>query len=239
MTSFPFEQLHIKCGIIQPLTEKDHDSDTLFRVQWKDGLMLELSYRWDYYWISVEKDDSTFQSIRLNKEAYVMEKLQKTIVSIERNNFARRKSTAELVAEIIQKRQLTGCMNNTKWDVFRSAMTSEMPFPPPYEIKTLFDEDDSFITRFIRSDATYCGFYDEEEFVNFNYKVIEYLVLKTRYCDVSGGRLVTHKTWHDATSEFIELMQKYHIPYTPCENADDTFIIYGYRNYTLNKRGNN
>lgn len=231
MTSLPFEQLHIEHGVVQELTEKDLASDLLFCVRWKGGLTLKLSYKWNSYWILVEKDDSIFQSIRIVKEKYVMEKLQKTITSIERGNFAKQKSTAELVAQIVQKRQLTSCMNNTRWDKFRSAMITEMPFRPPYEIKTLLDEDDSFIQKFVMHDAAYCGFYDEEEFVYFNYKVIEYLVVKTKYCDVTGGRLIEHKTWHDATEEFIGLMKKYHIPYVPYENVDNTFIIYGYRSY--------
>ena len=216
-------------GIIQELTEQDRDNNLLFRVRWKDGLTLNLSYNWDYYWIFVKKDDSIFKSIRLDKEKYVMEKLQNTITSIERGNFARLKSITELVAKIVQERQLTSCMNNTKWDKFRHAMLEEMPFRPPYEIKTLFDEDDTFIQDFVQEDTRYCGAYDEEEFVGFHYKVIEYLIVKTRYCDVAGGRLVAYKTWHDATKEFVGLMEKYHIPYVPYEKTDDTFIIYGYR----------
>lgn len=229
MNRLPYEQLRIEQGVIQELTEQDRDNNLLFRVRWKSGLTLNLSHNWDYYWIFVEKYDSIFKSIRLDKEKYVMEKLQNTITSIERGNFARQKSITELVAKIVQERQLTSCMNNTKWDKFRHAMLEEMPFRPPYEIKTLFDEDDTFIQNFIKWDANYCGAYDEEEFAGFHYKVIEYLVVKTRYCDVTGGRVAAYKTWHDAAKEFVELMEKYHIPYVPYEKTDDTFIIYGYR----------
>ena len=150
MNRLPYEQLHMEQGIIQELTEQDRDNNLLYRVRWKDGLTLNLSYNWNCYWIFVEKDDSIFKSIRLDKEKYVMEKLQNTITSIERGNFARQKSTTELVAKIVQERQLTSCMNNTKWDKFRHAMLEEMPFRPPYEIKTLFDEDDTFIQDFVQ-----------------------------------------------------------------------------------------
>lgn len=233
MEQLPFEQLHMEHGVIQTLTEKDKASNILLRVRWRGGLMLKLSHNWDFYWISVEKDDTVFECIRLDqgkdKDKYVMEKLQKVICSVERGQFARKKSTAELVAETVQKRQLTGCMNNTRWDTFRNAMLEEMPFRPPYEIKSLFDEEDAFITEFITSDAWYQGCYDAEDFASLNYKVIEYLVVKTRYYDETGGRLMQNKVWHDATDVFIELMEKYHIPYTPYEKSEDTYIIYGYR----------
>jgi len=226
MESLSFEHLQIERGVIQELTEKDHKNGVMFRVHWKGRLFLILSFQWEYYWISVEKDDSTFRTIRLSKEKRILETLQKVIQSIEQGEFARRKSTAELVTEMIQKQQLVSCMNDTKWDIFRNAMLHDMPFPPPYEIKTLF-EDDSYIADFITEDANYDGWYDAENFVNLNYKVIEYLAVKTRYYDTIGGRLVHNKVWHDATEVFLELMTKYHIPYEKLE--EDTFIIYGYR----------
>jgi len=63
--------------------------------------------------------------------------------------------------------------------------------------------------------------------VNLNYKVIEYLAVKTRYYNTIGGRIVCNKVWHDATEIFIDLMKKYHIPYERLDG--DTFIIYGYQ----------
>lgn len=228
MNLFPYHQLHIERGTIQALSDEEHNNHTLFCVRWKGGLTLRLFFRWSSYWILIEKEDTIFQSIRLDKKQYVMETLQKKIRDIERGQFSRKKSTAELVAQIVQQKQLTSCMNNTKWDLFRSTMLEEMPFPPPYEIKTLFDEDDIFIKNFITNDASCQGCYIDEDFVNLNYKTIEYLVIKTRYYHTSGGRLVSHKIWNDATSQFLELMKKYHIPYVLCETFNDTFFIYGY-----------
>lgn len=226
MEPLSLEQLHIASGTIQELTEKDYSDNSMLCIRWKGGLMLKLSYKWNYYWIVVKKDDSTFKVIRLDKEKYIMENLQEVISLIEQGEFAKRKSTAELVAEIIQEKQLTSCMNNTKWHMFRNAMVNEMPFRPPYEIKTLFDNDDAFIADFIVGDVYYQGDYDEEDFVDLNYKVIEYLVVKTKYCDITGGSLVQNKVWHDATEAFVKLMKKYHIPY---EKLEDAFIVYGYR----------
>lgn len=228
MNLFPFEQLEIKRGVVLNDLDKDPKDGILFCMRWKGGLTLRLSYHWSCYWITVEKEDTIFQNIRLDKAQYVMASLQKMIRNIERGQFARRKTTAELVAKIVQQRQLTSCMNNTKWNRFRTAMLEEMPFPPPYEIKTLFDEDVAFIKNFATQDAGYQGCYIEEDFVDLNYKVIEYLIIKTRYYDTAGGRLAPQKIWHDTTAQFLALMEKYHIPYIPYEKPDDTFAIYGY-----------
>ncbi len=41
--------------------------------------------------------------------------------------------------EYIEKEQLVSFMNNTKWDEFRKAMFEEMPFQPPYIMKTIYE----------------------------------------------------------------------------------------------------
>ena len=45
------------------------------------------------------------------------------------------------VYRIIEKSNLCSYMNNTKWDELITAVRNEMPFPPPFEIKYLTQED--------------------------------------------------------------------------------------------------
>ncbi len=225
IAQLPLSKLTIKSGIIQNLTKSDLADNVLLCVRWKGGLTLTLSYQWQYYWILVEKDDSIFQSVRIGKEKHLISKLQQVLCDIEYGRFARSKSMAERVAEIVQKRQLTSCMNNTKWNRFREAMIYEMPFCPPYEIKTLFDEETAFIANFIASDIWYQGDYDEEDFVDCNYKIIEYLAVKPKYYERTGGLLVETKILHSAEETFVQLIKNYHIPY---QKSGDAYIIYGY-----------
>lgn len=77
MNLFPYHQLHIERGTIQALSDEEHNNHTLFCVRWKGGLTLRLFFRWSSYWILIEKEDTIFQSIRLDKKQYVMETLQK------------------------------------------------------------------------------------------------------------------------------------------------------------------
>ncbi len=222
---FPVNRLSVRDGVIQTLTEHDLADSVFFRVRWRGGLLLTLSRRFESYWILVEKDDTVFQCVRVDKEHLLIQRLQQVIRDIERGRFARTKTTAELVAQIVQERQLTSCMNNTKWDCFRNAMINEMPFCPPYEIKTLFDDDTSFITNFIASDIWYQGNYDAEEFVNLNYKVIEYLAVKPKYYENKGGLLAPKKIWHNAEETFAQILYNCHIP---CKKCGDACLIYGY-----------
>lgn len=50
--------------------------------------------------------------------------------------------------------------------------------------------------------------------------------VRPRYYEYIGGRLAGKKIMHDAESEFIEILNKYTIPY---EAANGTYIIYGYK----------
>ena len=67
MNRLPFEQLHMERGVIQKLTEQDCDNNLLLCVRCKGGLTLNLSYNWNYYWISVEKDDDKAQNNKRGK----------------------------------------------------------------------------------------------------------------------------------------------------------------------------
>lgn len=127
----------------------------------------------------------------------------------------------------IEKEQLVSFMNNTKWEEFRKAMLEEMPFPPPYIMKTIYEiEDDSkYYTHFI-SDVNYLGGYDEESFVWLQYYLIEWIKVRPRYYEVQGGRLAFKKITHDAEKEFVEILNKYYINY---EKTNDLYVIYGYK----------
>lgn len=141
------------------------------------------------------------------------------------------KSLKEQIAEIVYERNLTSYMNNTKWREFFYAMENEMPFPPPYESKTLF-EDDKFISKFKKCKEIGClGDYSDETLREMccwsdSFSVIEYIAVKPYYYEKQGGILAYKKILHNAEKEFILILQKYSIPY---EIEEDNFIIYGYK----------
>lgn len=214
-------------GIPQALTEEERSQGLLLRVRWRGGTHLAAARRSGRYWLGVYRDDTLFQSEWLKKETDLPEKLKRAVSRIQSGQYLKKKTTAEQVAEIVQQRQLVSCMNTTKWREFRSAMLTEMPFPPPYALKTLFDETEEDVRRFLADPAgTYLGDYSAECFAGLNEKIIEYVVVRPFYYEEQGGRLVSKHVLHDAVAEFMAILEKYHIPW---EKAGDVYYIRGYR----------
>ncbi len=115
-------------------------------------------------------------------------------------------------------------MNNTKWNELVFAIRTQMPFPPPFDIKYL-TETDHKDTALQNSDVYYFGDWDGENFPNKDfYCNIEWLKIRPRYLK-HQGRLLPPITI-DATKEFEEILIKHNVPY---EIENGLYIIYGYR----------
>ena len=132
------------------------------------------------------------------------------------------------VNEVIAKRGLGSCMNNTKWCELREGMVNEMPFPPPFILKTVLEEtcpDEPFF----QSDVSYWGDWGED-FLCYpatganRWFVIEWVKVRPRYLE-RRGRLLAPRLI-DASAQFEAILRKYHIPF---ERQDDVYCIYGYR----------
>ena len=127
------------------------------------------------------------------------------------------------VSEIIAERHLTSIMNDTKWIELQTAISS-LPFPPPYIVKCLTDENDLSAGR-LDETPSYIGdwsSYYEEGLPPFF--TIEWMKVCPRYGKHRGGLL--DKEVIDETSQFIDILDKYAIPY---EKDDTMIVIYGYR----------
>lgn len=147
---------------------------------------------------------------------------QKLVNQIENGDFNHKKTRSDEIAEIIQKRNLTSYMNNTKWREFVHAMSNEISAEVPYDFKTLFEysHDDLFGT-----------FYDCESFNYYDFKSIEWVKVKPVFSEYKfrGMLIPDEEIPYDVTDEFISLMKKYSIP---CEydEINEVYIIYGYKN---------
>lgn len=60
------------------------------------------------------------------------------------------------IFNVIESRNLCSYMNYTKWCELRNAMTNDMPFPPPYIMKTLFENECKYEKEF-EKDVYYLG----------------------------------------------------------------------------------
>ncbi len=199
-----------------------------FRVEYKGGLYLEFWW-WEgrrYCNCYLKKEDTTIiphSSVALDERFFQW--VRHCVAEIESGKYRNKKSRKEMIQKEIERRGLTSCMNNTKWQEFKEAMEQEMPFPPPYIYKTLFEKDEGEYFGF-SEDVPYVGDYDDESFADYDYKIIEWVKVRPRYCEYHGGRLAGKSILHDAEQEFVEILKKYSIPY---EVERGTYIIYGYR----------
>lgn len=129
---------------------------------------------------------------------------------------------------IVESRNLCSYMNDTKWSELRHGMLKEMPFPPPYILKTIFEEECQQ-EEYFRKDVTWIGDWNES-FLYDEYSgarewfVIEWIKVRPRYLK-NRGKLVEPECV-DATGKFEEILAKYRIPY---EENNGVYCIYGYR----------
>lgn len=118
-------------------------------------------------------------------------------------------------------------MNNTKWEELKKGI-SELPFLPPFVIKSVDEEETSF--HLFDKDvynANDWGMYMDNylggDIYATPFYAIEWIKIKPRLLKYQG-RLVESKVI-DETEEFMAMLKKYNIPF---EKQNETYIIYGY-----------
>lgn len=128
------------------------------------------------------------------------------------------------VKAYIENNNYYSVMNNTKWLELINGVKNELPFTPPYVLKTLFEDEDMSLS--FEADVDYLGAWNDEALCWGQYYLIEWIKVRPRYVKNIGGRLVSKEQVIDEEQEFISLLCKYNIPY---EVKNGMYIIYGYR----------
>ncbi|WP_416325919.1 DUF6678 family protein [[Eubacterium] hominis] len=206
-------------------------NDGILSVYWPDGVRLKLQKDWMYL-LTIERDGYIFTRQRFKKlDHQLLIWVERFAKDISAGRYKTKKTEKEMILDIITKRNLVSFMNNTKWQELRVGMLNEMPFVPPYEYKTLFDDNnyilEEYVQHLIKNEGPNCFYSLDEESFNFlNYKAMEWLKVRPRFFMEDGGLLVKKKVWYDCEKEFIEILKKYSIPY---ELENGVYTIYGYR----------
>lgn len=221
-----FEQINN----IENSSRSNRDKCTLFCAVWHGGIKLEVLDFYGDYRIVLTKEDTFLESHIFHDSDGVINRVSHLVEQIKAGAFDRKKTTRERIQKIIESKGLTSYMNNTKWKEFLHAMENELPFVPPYEFKTLFEEEDWQIFRKCDGwkdwDIDYAGDFDDEAFPRNQCYVLEWVILFPRLCKNLGGSLVRIPEIVDETEELQEVLEKYHIPY---EINNGYFIVYGYQ----------
>lgn len=216
------ERIDFKNGIIREINEVQFKNGIILDVRWKEDVHFILrvnrwSGRYSYYVLRNGEQVSSSYSTKKNDEK-LLHSIQLLVNEIENGDFDHKKTESEKIAEIIRDRNLTACMNNTKWQEFIRAINEEMPVLIPCDYMTLFGTGPFFTEGF------------DDEHLGYKLKAIEWVKVKPKfYARKYNGRLVKEdEELCDFEQEFLGLMDKYSIPYE-YDGENEEYSIYGYK----------
>lgn len=220
------DRIDFKRGIVQECGTEMREKGYALDVRWKMNVHLILYInRWNgSCWYYVERNGEQV-SISHHGRKYddkFFHFLQHLVNEADNGDFNYKKTISERIAEIIHERQLTSYMNDTKWKEFVHAMDEEMSIEVPYDYKTLFEEN--------RDDLSFGNGYDIESFNWYQFKSIEWVKVKPKFYEYKhrGMLIEAEEIYHDAEQEFLDLMNKYSIPYE-YDEENEVYTIYGYK----------
>lgn len=211
-------------GIVEVFEEEMSATGLVMEARWKGNVRLRIYHMGRrYLYMVVRNDEQVSASYYAAKaDERFFQSLQALVHQIENGDFNKKKTQREKIIELVQKRNLTSCMNQTKWNEFLHAMTEEMTIAIPYAYKTLFED--------CPEKLVFGTAYDIESFCGYCFWAIEWVKLKPRFTKhYYQGRLLEDKViTHNVEKEFLALMEKYHIPCV-YDSTEEVYVIYGYQ----------
>lgn len=216
------EKIDFKNGVLQEVSEEKFKTGYVLDVRWKKDVHFILYVnRWSgkclYYATRKGEQVSSGCCNKKCKESF-FDSVQHLVKEIDNGDFDHKKTESEKIDEIIKERNLTGCMNNTKWKEFIKAINEEMSVLIPCDYLTLFGSGPLFINGF------------DDEHLGCKLKAIEWVKVKPKfYISKHRGRLMDdeEELW-DVEQELLDLMNKYTIPYE-YDSENEVYTIYGYK----------
>ncbi len=134
-----------------------------------------------------------------------------------------KKSQKEKVRDEISRRGLTSVLNGTKWRELTKAIKSELPFRPPYQMKSILSS--TLHPSSFEKDVWYHGDYSREGIEPFY--LVEWIRIRPRYL-LPQGRLIPSKII-EIEEEVIALLNRLDIPY---KYERESIWIFGYTSDT-------
>lgn len=220
------DKIDFKSGVIQESTVDRQKDGYILEVRWKRNVRFVLYVnKWNrtYHYYAARDGDQVSRSYYASKQDdKFFQSVQHLVDEIENGDFNSKKTISDRIAEIVCQRQFTSYMNNTKWREFIYAMREEMSIAVPYDYKTLFEEE--------REHLQFDRHYDAESFNGYNFRSIEWVKLKPRFYESKhrGMLIEDEKIYYDVHQEFVDLMDKYSIPYE-YDEINELYVIYGYK----------
>lgn len=217
------EKLHSDHGKTEEIIPDDSYNQLIYRISWRGGLTFSVYCSPRYIRYYVEKNGEGLDHRGSGKiDDRTISMMQNMICEIENGKYKTKKTMSERLAKVIQDRQLTSCMNDTKWkELFSTIEKSEDIKDLEIQYKTLWDE--------VAPEGYWC-FYDDEELDYMKTSWIEWLKIRGHIEKTFwSGRLMEPKVEKTDIHDKVEdMLKKYSIPYE-YDLEEDCYVIYGYR----------
>jgi len=215
------EKLNPRSGVIKISISNDEDR-IYFDISWKRDFHFIVTGCVHYGWYYVQRDKQRISLSYVYQEIddRALSVMQHIIDEIENGKYNNKKTEKEKIKQVIEKRNLTSFMNNTKWkELIDSIMENMRDIPIQY--KTFFDEETPSVYWTIDSD---------EHFFHMNMSSVEWFKIRSKFEKVlDQGRLIEPKICVTNKKSEIECMlNKFSIPYE-YDDIEKCFIIFGYR----------
>lgn len=119
----------------------------------------------------------------------------------------------------IEERQLTSVMNETKWKRFGQAVSTTLPYLPPYQIKCLGED-----TLFPSNELSQFENLDwDDVWMESSLRSIEWIRLRSKVLLYKG--VIIDPDVCDMTNELIDILKKERIPFI---QKGDIIQVFGY-----------
>lgn len=206
-------------GTLRPITEEH----CILNAEWSSGVSLQV-FKWAERpnILVYREDELLFRMVCQRGDAWE-DAVKRTARKIGQGAYDRQKTAEERAIYLVERDQLTSCMNKTKWMELRQAMQKEMPFPPAYTLK-LIDRTEDLEDRKKSVIPTYMGDWGLECLPPSLLVLVEWLKIDPRLAKSRGGLIEPEIT--DASDQLREVLTRHSIPY---EEQGTSFVIYGYR----------
>ena len=250
------EKLHSDHGKTEEIIPDDSYNQLIYRISWRGGLTFSVYCSPRYIRYYAERNGESLDQRgtgKLDDRTFSM--MQNMICEIENGKYKTKKTMSERLAKIIQDRQLTSCMNDTKWKELFSelkkleAIEADKVIEADKDIeadKTIEADKDIETDKTIEADKAieiqyktlwdeagptgYWYFCGDEELDYVKTSWVEWLKIRGHIEKTfRSGRLMEPKVEKTDIHDKVEdVLKKYSIPYE-YDTEEDCYVIYGYQ----------
>ena len=215
------EKLNPRSGVIK-ISSSNDDDRIYFDISWEGDFHFIVTGWVHYGWYYVQRDKQCISPSYVYQriDDRVLSVMQHIIDEIENGKYNNKKTEREKIKQVLEERNLTSFMNNTKWkELIDSIMENMRDIPIQY--KTFFDEE---------APSVYWTIDTDEHFFHMNMRIVEWFKIRSKFEKVlDQGRLIEPKICvTDKKTEIECMLNKFSIPYE-YDDIEKCFIIFGYR----------